>query len=93
MRGRLERAWLWLAGLSLAATLLALSLPALPEGPARGGVAVLVLAIAGRKADVILSDYLDLREAPHIRRGFRLALVLFLLIAAGLYLAAPGSWR
>lgn len=46
-----------------------------------------VLAISGAKARIILADYLELAEAPGILRGFGIVLGLFLLGAAGLYLA------
>ena len=85
----LERAWIWLIGLSLLATAVALGQPLLPKGaPWLAGL--VVLGIAGVKARIILSDYLDLARAPQILRGFTFALALFLLAAAGLYLAA---WR
>lgn len=82
----LERAWGWLIGLSFLATALALGQPLLPPLAAKLA-GLLVLAIAGLKARIILSDYLELAAAPRIRRGFTFALALFLLAAAGLYLA------
>ncbi len=83
----LERAWIWLMGLSLLATAVALGQPWLPKGVAwLAGLGV--LAISGAKARIILADYLELAEAPQILRGFTFALALFLLAAAGLYLAA-----
>ena len=83
----LERAWIWLMGLSLAATAVALGQPLLPNG-ATWLAGLMVLAVAGLKARIILKDYLELAEAPQILRGFAFALSLFLLAAAGLYLAA-----
>lgn len=81
------RAWILLILLSLLATALALGQPLLPAGLAwLAGLAV--LAIAGAKARIILSGYLELAGAPRILRGFVTALALFLLGAAGLYLAA-----
>lgn len=82
----LERAWIWLMGLSLMATAVALGQPLLPDGAAKLA-GLVVLAISGLKARIILSDYLELAEAPRILRGFVFALALFLLAAAGLYLA------
>lgn len=82
----LTRAWIWLMALSLGATVLALSQHALPPVAARP-VGLAILLISGLKAAIILSDYLELRTAPAIRRGFRAGLVFFLLAAAGLYLA------
>ncbi|MDO5606130.1 MAG: cytochrome C oxidase subunit IV family protein [Paracoccus sp. (in: a-proteobacteria)] len=82
----LERAWLELIVLSLTATVLAYLAPMLPPVVARGGGLVLLL-IAGIKADVILSRYLELERAPRIRHGFRLGIAGFVLIAGGLYLA------
>ncbi len=82
----LERAWIGLIGLSLFATAVALGQPWLPPGA--GWLAGLaVLAISGAKARIILADYLELAEAPGILRGFGIVLGLFLLGAAGLYLA------
>ena len=82
----LERAWIWLIGLSLLATALALGQHLLPAGAAKlAGLAV--LATSGLKARIILSDYLDLAQAPQILRGFTFARALFLLAGAGLYLA------
>lgn len=82
----LERAWVWLIGLSVLSTVLALGQPLLPPMVAKLA-GLLVLAIAGLKARIILSDYLELADTPRIRRGFTFALALFLLAAAGLYLA------
>lgn len=83
----LERAWIWLIGLSLLSTAVALGQPWLPAGIS-WLAGLVVLAIAGQKARIILSDYLELAEAPQILRGFTFALALFLLAAVGLYLAA-----
>ncbi|MBA4491860.1 hypothetical protein H1S04_14065 [Paracoccus sp. S1E-3] len=69
------------------ATGVALGQPWLPRGVSwLAGLAV--LAFAGLKARIILSEYLELAEAPRILRGFTFALSLVLLAAAGLYLAA-----
>ena len=81
----LLRAWIWLVGLSLAATALALGQPMLPPLAAKGaGLAILV--ISWIKANLLLRDYLELRRAPRIRGGFRFALSLFLIAAGALYL-------
>lgn len=82
----LTRAWIWLMVLSLGATALALSQHALPSVAAKP-VGLGILVISGLKAGIILSDYLELRTAPAIQRGFRAGLVFFLFFAAGLYLA------
>lgn len=82
----LLRAWIWLIALSLLATALALGQHALPPVAAKpAGLAILL--ISGVKAEIILSDYLDLRAAPQILRGFRAGLGAFLAVAAALYLA------
>ena len=83
----LERAWIWLIGLSLLATAVALGQPWLAAGIS-WLAGLVVLTIAGAKARIILSDYLELALAPQILRGFTFALALFLLAASGLYLAA-----
>lgn len=82
----LFRAWIWLIVLSLMATALALGQHALPQLAARP-VGLAILLIAGLKARIILADYLDLRAAPPILRGFSAALGFFLMVAAALYLA------
>ncbi|MFV0292226.1 MAG: hypothetical protein ACK5II_03010 [Paracoccus sp. (in: a-proteobacteria)] len=82
----LTRAWIWLVGLSLTATLITVFRGMLPAG-LEAFTAIIILMIAGIKADVILSAYLELHEVPRIRNGFRFALILFLVLAAGLYLA------
>lgn len=81
----LLRAWIWLIVLSLLATVLALGQNALPPVAAKA-VGLAILLISG-KAAIILSDYLDLRAAPPILRGFRAGLGAFLAVAAALYLA------
>ncbi|MFV0408436.1 MAG: cytochrome C oxidase subunit IV family protein [Paracoccus sp. (in: a-proteobacteria)] len=83
----LTRAWGLLIGLSLIATALAMSLGALPS-IWRELVALVILAISGVKANLILAVYLELRLAPAVLRGFRVLLALFLTLAAALYLAA-----
>jgi len=79
---RISRAWGWLLALSAASTTLAAS-------GLGGAVLVLsVLALAGLKARVILSDYLCLAAAPSWQRGFDLGLTLLILAFAALALLA-----
>lgn len=82
----LVRAWMWLILLSLLATALALGQHLLPP-VATKGAGLAILMIAGLKARIILSDYLELHMTPAILRGFSAGLIFFLLIAGGLYLA------
>lgn len=82
----LVRAWIWLIGLSLLATVLALGQDGLPPLAAKP-VGLVILLISALKAGIILSDYLDLRVAPQILRGFCAGLGVFVMIAAALYLA------
>jgi hypothetical protein len=79
----LARALGWLVALSLATTALARAFPGAALPPAAAGA---VLALAALKADVILTRYLGLADAPSWRRGFRAALALLMLALFGLYL-------
>ena len=76
------RAWLALIAMSFASTGLAAS------GSRGAGFGLVVLALAGLKARVILSAYLGLSAAPSWQRGFDLVLALLLVLFAGLALAA-----
>ncbi|WBU62775.1 cytochrome C oxidase subunit IV family protein [Paracoccus aerodenitrificans] len=78
-------AWIRLVVLSLIATMLALLHPVLP-GPLAKGSGMAILIVVWLKANIILSDYLELRQAPRIRSGFLFGLSLFLIAATGLYL-------
>ena len=49
---------------------------------------VAILALAWGKAQLILDAYLGLANAPAIRRGMALVMVLYALLLPGLYLAA-----
>ncbi|MDO5620849.1 MAG: cytochrome C oxidase subunit IV family protein [Paracoccus sp. (in: a-proteobacteria)] len=84
---RLNRAYLWLLVLCAGSTLVALVLPHI-SGLALKGAGLVILLLAGLKAVAILCDYLHLRDAPRWRRGFGLAIWGFLVVVAGLYLAA-----
>lgn len=84
-RDPLIRAWLWLIAASAGSTLMA----GLADSGATARVAMLaVLVLAWIKARVVLGAYLELDEMPATRRGFDLALGLFMAVAGGLYLAA-----
>ncbi len=80
MTSILTRAWLFLIILSTTTTAFAGVLP--EAGPV---FVVVVLVLAGLKAQVVLSDYLGLRDAPTFRRGFALILVGFLGLSLLLY--------
>ncbi|QGX98358.1 nitric oxide reductase F protein [Roseovarius faecimaris] len=78
----LERAWIGLALLSAASTLIALSpLPAPYTG-------ALILACAWGKARLIFLWYLELAPVPSWRSGILTGLSLFMLLLMGLYVAA-----
>jgi hypothetical protein len=77
----LSRALGALVALSLATTALTAASWAAPVAAGAGA-----LALAGLKADVILTLYLGLADAPVWRRGFRAALVLLLGALAALWL-------
>ncbi|WP_294229390.1 cytochrome C oxidase subunit IV family protein [uncultured Shimia sp.] len=81
----LTRAWLLLIAFSFATTVFAGVLP--EAGPI---FVAAVLALAGVKSRLILSDYLGLRNAPTFQRGFTLILVGFLSLAMLLY-ALPSA--
>lgn len=86
---RYMRAWLWLLALAAASTALALAIDAgAITGAAARAASAAILTLAWLKARVILSDYLGLRAAPSIRRGFDLVLALFMALLLALYLMA-----
>jgi len=76
----LNRALVLLVGYSLITTLFAGVLP--HAGPV---FVLTILALAGLKARIILSDYLELRSAPTFRRGFNAFVMGFLALAALIY--------
>lgn len=75
------RAWMLLIVLSAGSTLASLA----PQGVALVGA---VMVLAAVKADLIVNHYLGLAQAPAFARGFRLVLTVFVLLLAGLALAA-----
>lgn len=79
---RVTKAWALLMALSAASTALAAS------GVTGAALALLVLALSGMKAHLILRDYLQLATAPAWLRGFDLGLTLLILAFSGLALAA-----
>ncbi len=81
----INRAWSLLISLSLASTAMA---KLISNNTYVTYGALLVMAAAWIKARVILNEYLELKHAPFWRRGFGVALTLFMLAAAGLYLIA-----
>lgn len=87
MADPLIRAWLWLLGLSLVSTALAV----LTEGAHGGAVTRLagaaIVLVAFLKARVILRDYLDLARAPSFGPGFVAGIALLLAVLGGIYLA------
>ncbi|WP_158644556.1 cytochrome C oxidase subunit IV family protein [Paracoccus jeotgali] len=83
----LERAWISLIALSLLATAVALSQHLLP-GSVQSVAGVVVLVLALIKARIILSDYLELAEAPDVLRSFTVGLSMFLIAASVLYVLA-----
>ena len=78
-------AWIFLLVMSGATT--ALTLVALP-GQSRMIIAAGVLVLAGLKARVILSYYLQLRTSRFWTRAFDVAIGGFLALCFGLYLLA-----
>ena len=77
----LDRAWLGLAMLSAATTVVALSpLPAPYSG-------ALILACAWLKARLIFLWYLELHDIPGWRGGLLFGLALFMAVLFGLYVA------
>ncbi|MBC7146897.1 MAG: nitric oxide reductase F protein [Thioclava marina] len=89
LRDPLIRAWAWLIALSAASTALAVAVSQgllSGRGVTLGGAAILILAWA--KANVILSRYLGLAQAPFWHRGFRIVLGLYAVLLLGLYLIA-----
>ena len=84
-RDPLIRAWFWLIAASVGSTLMA----GLADSGAAARVAMLaVLVLAWIKLRLVLGAYLELDHVPATRRGFDLALGLFMVVAGGLYLAA-----
>lgn len=81
----INKAWFALLALSLATTGMTL-LTGMPKALAGG----LLLALAGLKARLILSRYLELRRSRFWMRLFDLVIGLFLLIAYAIYLIGSG---
>lgn len=77
------RAWAWLIALTATSTAVA------AIGLSGRWLALVVLALAWAKAELILNRYLHLGQAPNIARGFALGLALFMLALTGLAVAAP----
>ena len=75
-------AWAFLVALSAGSTLAAIS------GMTGPALALIVLALAWAKAQLILNRYLGLAQAPAIARGFALALAIFMAMLATLAAAA-----
>ena len=75
-------AWTLLVALSAGSTLAAVS------GLTGPLLALIVLALAWGKAQLILNRYLGLSQAPVVARGFALALALFMAGLATLAAAA-----
>lgn len=75
-------AWAFLVALSVGSTLAAIS------GMTGPALALIVLALAWAKAQLILNRYLGLARAPAIARGFALALAIFMAMLATLAAAA-----
>ncbi len=71
-------AWVLLVLLSAGSTLTAIS------GMTGPALALIVLALAWAKAQLILNRYLGLAQAPVVARGFALALALFMAVLATL---------
>lgn len=71
-------AWAFLVLLSAGSTLAAVS------GLTGPALALIVLALAWAKAQLILNRYLGLSQAPAVARGFALALALFMAVLATL---------
>ncbi len=88
MKNPVIRAWLWLIGLSLLSTILALLVDQRLSGAAVTAAGAAILTLSWLKARVILSDYLGLRAAPFWRRGFGMVLAFYMLMLLGLYVAA-----
>lgn len=80
----LIKAWIWLIALSAATTVIA-SQPELPAGY----IVFPILILSGWKARVILNGYLGLGPSRFWRRSFNGIVMVFLLLALGVYLI-PG---
>ena len=85
---RLIHAWLLLLALSVATTLLTF---VNAGGSANRLVGATVLVLAGIKGRVILARYLGLETTRFWTRTFDFALVLFLMIAFGLYMVSASG--
>ncbi|GHC24905.1 hypothetical protein GCM10007291_25660 [Gemmobacter nanjingensis] len=77
------RAWAWLIALTATSTAVA------AIGLSGRWLALVVLALAWAKAELILNRYLHLAQAQNIARGFALGLALFMLALTGLAVAIP----
>ncbi len=88
MKNPVIRAWLWLIGLSLTSTLVAIAVDQRLTGAAVTLAGAVILTLSWLKARVILSDYLGLRAAPFWRRGFGMVLGFYMALLLGLYVAA-----
>jgi len=82
---RLLRAYVIMAGLTLAAIFVGHAGSTVPLGP---GLLVLLLGLTLIKSAVLLADYLDLRHAPRWNGALRLSIALLLVAIAGLSLIA-----
>ncbi|HRK24949.1 MAG TPA: cytochrome C oxidase subunit IV family protein [Beijerinckiaceae bacterium] len=82
---RLLRAWLIMAGLTLAAIPVGHATTMRPLG---AGLTLLLLGLAFVKSALLLHDYLDLRHAPRWNAGLRSGILVLLGIIVGLSLAA-----
>ncbi len=82
-RNPLTRAWFALLLLSFGSTLIAATLG---HGVAPPVAGALILLLAWLKAQVILSRYLALWQAPVWRAGFNWVLGFYCLLLLGLYL-------
>ncbi|MCK0150466.1 cytochrome C oxidase subunit IV family protein [Marivita sp. S6314] len=81
-RASLYRAWIILAVLTAIGTALHFS----PLSPVIAGL--LILAIAGVKARIVLLDYLELRGVPGWSNGIQAVLFALLALIAVLFAAA-----
>ena len=80
----------WLLLLVMSASTTALTLIEM-SGQSRMIIAAGVLALAGLKARIILSCYLQLRTSQYWTRAFDLAIGGFLVLCFGLYVLAMGT--
>ncbi|WP_127114330.1 cytochrome C oxidase subunit IV family protein [Shimia sediminis] len=84
----LTKAWFWLIALSGGSAVVAMLVG---QGMDRRLAGAAIMALALMKSRTILSRYLDLAEAPSLRRGFNLVLSFYFVLLLVLYLA--GSAR